>query len=291
MSSAGPFTATVVVASNLSVGSGVIVIFAAWAHLTASARFRARAQGPVSGQLSTTTSWRTDHPRWFPVAFRPPAFASRSSCSRRGVGPSSRSAYRTWVRTPTGLPRSAHTSSDRGGRPLYPGDGGAHPDRGDFPAGRLPLRNGQSLHPANIPSARTRLTRHQPRVHTSSPVRSSPRLWPPGWNGPPLGFHPGLRTPPTRSRTTHAKVGTGHRARTWNYTLNSHPSISNPVVHSLCATSCRTSPKESRLAGGAEGEMRSSGDCGAGGPPAEVAASAKRRDHGLVRSDPRPVSV
>jgi hypothetical protein len=30
----------------------------------------------------------------FPVAFRPPAFASRSSCSRRGVGPSLRSAYR-----------------------------------------------------------------------------------------------------------------------------------------------------------------------------------------------------
>ena len=31
----------------------------------------------------------------FPVAFRPPAFASRSSDSRRGVGPSLRSAYRT----------------------------------------------------------------------------------------------------------------------------------------------------------------------------------------------------
>jgi hypothetical protein len=47
-----------------------------------------------------------------------------------------------------------------------------------------------------------------------------PSLWPPGWNGPPLGF-PGLRTPPTKSRTTHARAGTGHRARTWNYTLNS----------------------------------------------------------------------
>jgi hypothetical protein len=47
-----------------------------------------------------------------------------------------------------------------------------------------------------------------------------PSLWPPGWNGPPLGF-PGLRTPSTKSRTTHARAGTGHRARTWNYTLNS----------------------------------------------------------------------
>ncbi len=35
-----------------------------------------------------------------------------------------------------------------------------------------------------------------------------------------LGLALALRTPPTRSRTTHAEVGTGHRARAWNYTLN-----------------------------------------------------------------------
>ena len=58
-SSAGPFTTTFVVASNLSVGSGVIVIFSCWAHLTASARFRAGPQGPVSGRLSKTASWRS----------------------------------------------------------------------------------------------------------------------------------------------------------------------------------------------------------------------------------------
>src|SRR5258705_1371471 len=33
-------------------------------------------------------------PCWFPVAFRPPAFASWASCSRQGTGPPSRSAYR-----------------------------------------------------------------------------------------------------------------------------------------------------------------------------------------------------
>ena len=56
-------------------------------------------------------------------------FASRSSDSRRGVGPSLRSAYRasTLARTPTGLPRSARVSYDRGGAPLYPEDGGAPP--------------------------------------------------------------------------------------------------------------------------------------------------------------------
>jgi hypothetical protein len=51
-SSAGPFTATFVAASNLSVGAGGIVIVFSLAHLTASARFRVRAPGPVSGRLS-----------------------------------------------------------------------------------------------------------------------------------------------------------------------------------------------------------------------------------------------
>jgi hypothetical protein len=60
-SSAGPFTTTVVAASNLSVGAGVIVAFSCWAHLIASARFRVRAPGPVSGQLSETTSGGASH--------------------------------------------------------------------------------------------------------------------------------------------------------------------------------------------------------------------------------------
>ena len=80
------------------------------------------------------------------------------------------------------------------------------------------------------------LTRHLPRVHTCSPVRSSPRLWPPGWNRAPLDLNPGLRTPPTRSRTTHAEVETGHRARTWNYTLNSHRSIDTTAEASTFMT-------------------------------------------------------
>ena len=232
----------------MSVGSGVIVIFAVWAHLTASARFRARAQGPVSGQLATTISWRTDQPRWFPAAFRPPAFASRSSCSRRGVGPSSRSADRTRPRAcpdPDGV-TPFRTHELRPGRaPSIPRGQRCSPRPRRLPAGRPPLRNGLVPAPRHTSHRRgSRLTR-QTRVHKCSPVRSSPRLWPPGWNGPPLGSPPGLRTPPTRSRTTHARVGTGHRARTWDYTLNSHSSISNPVVHSLCATSGRTSPRRS----------------------------------------------
>jgi hypothetical protein len=95
-SSAGPLTATVVAASSLSVGWGVVVTLFFGVHLTTSARFRARAPGPVSGRLSAAISRRVPIcPPWFPAAFRPPALASWSSCARPGVGLSSRSAYRT----------------------------------------------------------------------------------------------------------------------------------------------------------------------------------------------------
>ena len=59
---------------------------------------------------------RVEHESRFPAAFRPPAFASRSSDSRRGIRPSSRLAYRARpsARTSTGLPRSARTSCDPG---------------------------------------------------------------------------------------------------------------------------------------------------------------------------------
>jgi hypothetical protein len=49
-----------------------------------------------------------------------------------------------------------------------------------------------------------------------------------------LGLSPGLRTPPTKSRTTHARVGTGHRARTWNYTLNSFVDLQSGSSLVMC---------------------------------------------------------
>ena len=115
------------------------------------------------------------------------------------------------------------------------------PDRTDCPAGACRSTTASPSTPLQHPTLRGSALRGINEGSSNSPVRSSPRLRPPGWNGPPLGLSPELRTPPTRSRTTHVEVGTGHRARTWNYTLNSHQSISNPVVHSSCATSRRTS--------------------------------------------------
>jgi hypothetical protein len=54
----------------------------------------------------------------FPAAFRPPAFASRSSDCRPGIGSSHGRPTGPKGRTQTGLPRSARTNCNRGGRPL-----------------------------------------------------------------------------------------------------------------------------------------------------------------------------
>jgi hypothetical protein len=205
-SPAGPFTATCVVASNLSVGSGVIVIFAVWVHLTASARFRVRAPGPVSGRLSTTAGWRTGiivvvsrrlsaAGIRFSVILHPPGSCARLTVGLPGCSPDldGVSVFRTHELRPgwaPSVPRGRRCSSRP--RPL--------------PGRRLPLRSGQSLHPAGSSHRRgSCLTRHLPRVHTCSPVRSSPCLWPPGWNGPPLGFPPSFA--PRRPGADDARRG------------------------------------------------------------------------------------
>ena len=175
----------------------------------------------------------------FPVAFRPPAFASRSSDSRRGIGLSLRSAYRARpsARTSTGFPRSARTSCDRGGCPLYPEDDGAHP-AGSPPrpapaaSQRQVLRSRQQQAIDGVP-----FTRHQTRVHalhpSGLPLAHAPRMDPAA-----LRLPPELRTLP--SPATHVEGGDRPSSTDLELPLNSHSSISNPVVHSMRATSRRT---------------------------------------------------
>src|ERR1700730_2417809 len=79
-------------------------------------------------------------------------------------------------RTPTGFPRSTHTRYDRGGRPLYPETSGVRAT-GLWPpvaACRHCQRPGpitRVLHP----SSRASNNEASSRVHSHSPVRSSPR--------------------------------------------------------------------------------------------------------------------
>jgi hypothetical protein len=73
----------------------------------------------------------------FPVAFRPPAFASQVIRPSLGNGPSLRSAYRPrhHGRIPSGFPRCTRTRCNRGGCLLYLGGGGARPADKKSPAG------------------------------------------------------------------------------------------------------------------------------------------------------------
>jgi hypothetical protein len=126
----------------------------------------------------------------FLVILRPPGRSASLT-----VSPPATTSQPGW--TPAGFPRSAHTSCDRGGCPLYSGDGGARPDRRRSPAsaGRITAAC-PSTPPQHPIHARLPVTKHQPRVHTNSPVRSSPRPWLPDGTGTPSAFprasHPAI---------------------------------------------------------------------------------------------------
>ena len=136
--------------------------------------------------------------------FRPPAFASRSSDSRRG----------SWALLTVGLPAQAagprrgyrvpHARAATGVGALYtPRTSGAHPAGVDSPTGACRFPAASPCTPPRHPIMRgSRLTRHQRGFTSRSPVRSSPRLWPPGWNGQPFGFPPGFAPRRHRRRTS-----------------------------------------------------------------------------------------
>jgi hypothetical protein len=95
-----------------------------------------------------------------------------------------------------GFPRSARTSNDRGGCPLYPGDDGAHPD---WPRSPARIRCFSAARPCTPPRpsihARLRMTRHQRGFKQfTRPVFPSPVA--PGWNESPWALprapHPTL---------------------------------------------------------------------------------------------------
>ena len=164
--SSGPFTTTIAVASNLSSGSGVLVIFSPQAHLTASARFRARALGPVSGRLCGTTAWRR-RPTCpgFPLPFgcrrsllgHPmPAEELGPPCGRlTGHAPTDAPGPRRGYHVP-------HARATAGVGPLSTPRTTVLSRSSRLLDRHLPLLHGQSLHPAPASHlARLCLTRHQ----------------------------------------------------------------------------------------------------------------------------------
>ena len=107
------------------------------------------------------------------------------------------------------------------------------------------IPTGRRARPAPAASQRPVLTPPPPTIHRRGPVNEAstrgsndfsrpvfPSPGAPGRNGNPFGLNLELRTPPTKSRTTHVEEGTGHRARAWNSTLN-HIWVDPPIVRSL----------------------------------------------------------
>ena len=109
---------------------------------------------------------------------------------------------------------------------------------GRLPDRHPPLPSGQSLNPATTSHhARLSFTGHQQgftHVHPSS----LPFAHAAGMEPAALRLPPELRTPP--SPAAHVRGRDRPSSTGLELPLNSHPSISNPVVHSMRATSRRT---------------------------------------------------
>jgi hypothetical protein len=88
---------------------------------------------------------------------------------------------------------------------------------------------GQSFNPAPVSHRQGPASRGINEGSHDSPVRASPRLWPPGWNGPPSGFPLGFAPRrPGAGRCTPG-AGIGRRARTWNDALRHQPNLQSRV--------------------------------------------------------------
>jgi hypothetical protein len=146
-----------------------------------------------------------------------------SSCSRPGAGPSSRSAYRArCARTRTGFPRSAPARYDRGGCPLYPGDGGALPARCRARPSPAASQRPVPAPRTCIPPAGLRFTRHQ-RGFTRFTRPACPSPVATRMGRAALGLFPVLRTAPLPA--THDRAGPGVSTRPELRDRHNRPSV------------------------------------------------------------------
>jgi hypothetical protein len=179
LSSFGPLTPPTRVggASSLSSGSGITSSFSSQAHLTASARFRARARWPDIRPVIHAHQLESWHLVVVSRCLSAAGVRFSVILARRGTQPSSRSACRTISPDLDGVSAFRTSELRSGWAPSVP--------RGQ----RCSSRTGATSRPASAASRRpvpalrhtshrrrSRLTTHRPRVHTCSPVRSSPRL-------------------------------------------------------------------------------------------------------------------
>ena len=149
----------------------------------------------------------------FPVAFRPPAFASWASCSRQGVGPPLRLAYRCWhrasprpCRTLTGFPCSARVRHGWGWVPSIPrGRRCPHGRECSTTAACRITAACPCLSGTANPARTVMLTRHPQGFPDSHPIPRLPLACGPWAGAGTLGLSRELRTRPLPA--THVTGG------------------------------------------------------------------------------------
>ena len=197
------------------------------------AHYPASYTDPASGGTGTST------PR-FPVAFRPPAFASWASCSRPGTRLPLRSAYRTTrrqARTLTGFPHiRTHETRLEPGAFCTPGTAvSTRPKRCPRPPPAA-FSTAVPVSPAPPPAPGVPMTRHQQRFTVIHPIPVFPSPVIPGRNGNPWAFP--RASHPAVNPATHARGGDRSWTLTWSYVFGISRT-SNRHSHSQRATSRR----------------------------------------------------
>ena len=203
-SSSGPFTpraaiatakVKAVIASNLPFGSSGLSCLASTTHLLTSARFRARAPGPVSGQLCETASGGAGPGVLTGCLVFLLPFGCRHSLVEHPVPPRDSAPltiglpHRHRQRGPDGV-STFRTHQTRLGPGALCTPGTAAPTRpGTIPGRRLPPSNGRSLSPRRrVPPRDVQLTRHQQEFTGVHPTPSLPLACGPRTDQGPLGF-------------------------------------------------------------------------------------------------------
>ena len=206
-------------------------------HLTTSAPFRVRVCPYPASYPGRPAKARLSRPG-FPVAFRPPAFASWSSCARQGTGPSLRSAYRSLLPgpDPDGVATFRAHELRPGWVPFLPRGLRCPHGRQVIPGRRMPPCSGRPCTPVQQPTTGGFLSRgiikgSRSFTRPGLPLACSSRV-----EREPSGFFPGLHTPPLPA--AHAGVGTGIVGTYLSYVTISWSSTQRS--HSPRATSCRT---------------------------------------------------
>ncbi|MDH6115616.1 hypothetical protein P3T34_007831 [Kitasatospora sp. MAP12-44] len=213
-SPSGPFTAArwttaesaaaigVAMVSNLSFGSSVEVIGSSQAHLIHVSTLSGPGSCPYPASCSGRPAEAPATSPGFLLPFGRRRWLLGSSCSRWGVGPSLRSAYRRrCLRTPSGLPRSTRARCDRVGCPLYSGTAMlSRLVRNPQPAPAASQR--PVLHPAGTSHLRSRKSRSiiGGSLAFTRPVFPLPVAC--GWNAGPWASPPSSAPSRYRQRTS-----------------------------------------------------------------------------------------